>query len=145
MWVILSVLEDPECAWVSYIAAQTRQMKLEISMDFHFFSWWIEILMLSCFALTYLQIILFTVENGTLSEWVVNTIILVFCSRTGADAWSLMFPSIPDKLQNLYNDGYKLVLSFLAPVWHTSTLYSPYPSPTKRISWEVLSSWECIW
>lgn len=30
--------------------------------------------------------------------------------RTGADAWSLMFPSIPDKLQNLYNDGYKLVI-----------------------------------
>uniref|UniRef100_A0A803N9Z6 Uncharacterized protein n=1 Tax=Chenopodium quinoa TaxID=63459 RepID=A0A803N9Z6_CHEQI len=30
--------------------------------------------------------------------------------RTGADAWSLMYPSIPDKLQKLYNDGYKLVI-----------------------------------
>ncbi|XP_051114509.1 polynucleotide 3'-phosphatase ZDP isoform X1 [Andrographis paniculata] len=30
--------------------------------------------------------------------------------RIGADAWSLMYPSIPDKLQSLYNDGYKLVI-----------------------------------
>lgn len=30
--------------------------------------------------------------------------------RTGADAWSLMYPSIPDKLRSLYNDGYKLVI-----------------------------------
>ncbi|XP_048326222.1 polynucleotide 3'-phosphatase ZDP isoform X3 [Ziziphus jujuba] len=29
--------------------------------------------------------------------------------RVGPDAWSLMYPSIPDKLQSLYNDGYKLV------------------------------------
>ncbi|CAI0410786.1 unnamed protein product [Linum tenue] len=30
--------------------------------------------------------------------------------RVGADAWSLMYPSIPDKLSSLYNDGYKLVI-----------------------------------
>ncbi|KAH0986518.1 hypothetical protein GBA52_013695 [Prunus armeniaca] len=30
--------------------------------------------------------------------------------RVGADAWSLMYPSIPDKLQSLYEDGYKLVI-----------------------------------
>ncbi|XP_056699853.1 polynucleotide 3'-phosphatase ZDP isoform X1 [Spinacia oleracea] len=30
--------------------------------------------------------------------------------KTGADAWSLMYPSIPEKLQKLYNDGYKLVI-----------------------------------
>ncbi|KAK6134701.1 hypothetical protein DH2020_031549 [Rehmannia glutinosa] len=30
--------------------------------------------------------------------------------RVGADAWSLMYPSIPEKLQNLYKDGYKLVI-----------------------------------
>ncbi|KAL6543783.1 hypothetical protein OROGR_010280 [Orobanche gracilis] len=30
--------------------------------------------------------------------------------RVGADAWSLMYPSIPDKLQSLYRDGYKLVI-----------------------------------
>ncbi|KAG2681674.1 hypothetical protein I3843_11G155900 [Carya illinoinensis] len=30
--------------------------------------------------------------------------------RVGADAWSLMYPSVPDKLQCLYNDGYKLVI-----------------------------------
>ncbi|KAH9723084.1 polynucleotide 3'-phosphatase ZDP [Citrus sinensis] len=30
--------------------------------------------------------------------------------RVGADAWSLMYPSVPDKLQSLYNDGYKLVI-----------------------------------
>ncbi|XP_073271645.1 polynucleotide 3'-phosphatase ZDP-like isoform X2 [Primulina huaijiensis] len=30
--------------------------------------------------------------------------------RVGADAWSVMYPSIPEKLQNLYNDGYKLVI-----------------------------------
>ncbi|KAG8386419.1 hypothetical protein BUALT_Bualt03G0146800 [Buddleja alternifolia] len=30
--------------------------------------------------------------------------------RVGADAWSLMYPSIPEKLQNLYGDGYKLVI-----------------------------------
>ncbi|KAJ4771352.1 Poly [ADP-ribose] polymerase 1 [Rhynchospora pubera] len=30
--------------------------------------------------------------------------------RIGADAWSLMYPSIPKKLQGLYNDGYKLVI-----------------------------------
>ncbi|XP_057958599.1 polynucleotide 3'-phosphatase ZDP [Malania oleifera] len=30
--------------------------------------------------------------------------------RIGPDAWSLMYRSIPDKLQSLYNDGYKLVI-----------------------------------
>lgn len=30
--------------------------------------------------------------------------------RVGAQFWSLMYPSIPDKLQSLYNDGYKLVI-----------------------------------
>ncbi|KAM6550332.1 hypothetical protein CsatB_000140 [Cannabis sativa] len=30
--------------------------------------------------------------------------------RVGADAWNLMYPSIPAKLQSLYNDGYKLVI-----------------------------------
>ncbi|KAM3222556.1 polynucleotide 3'-phosphatase ZDP [Capsicum chacoense] len=30
--------------------------------------------------------------------------------RVGADAWSLMYPSIPAKLQSLYFDGYKLVI-----------------------------------
>lgn len=30
--------------------------------------------------------------------------------RVGPDAWSLMYPSIPDKLQSLYKDGYKLVI-----------------------------------
>lgn len=30
--------------------------------------------------------------------------------RIGADAWSLMYASIPDKLQGLYNSGYKLVI-----------------------------------
>ncbi|CAL0303733.1 unnamed protein product [Lupinus luteus] len=30
--------------------------------------------------------------------------------RVGADAWSLMYPSIPDKLQSLYNDGFKVVI-----------------------------------
>ncbi|KAL2944552.1 Polynucleotide 3'-phosphatase ZDP [Bienertia sinuspersici] len=38
--------------------------------------------------------------------------------RTGADAWSLMYPSIPGKLQKLYNDGYKLVVPF--PVIYTN-------------------------
>lgn len=32
--------------------------------------------------------------------------------RVGADAWSLMYPSIPDKLRSLYEDGYKLVCIF---------------------------------
>ncbi|KAI3703907.1 hypothetical protein L1987_74103 [Smallanthus sonchifolius] len=30
--------------------------------------------------------------------------------RVGASAWSLMYASIPKKLQSLYNDGYKLVI-----------------------------------
>lgn len=30
--------------------------------------------------------------------------------KVGADAWFLMYPSIPEKLQSLYNDGYKLVI-----------------------------------
>ncbi|GAB2284387.1 hypothetical protein Dimus_018841 [Dionaea muscipula] len=30
--------------------------------------------------------------------------------RIGPDAWSLMYPSIPDKLQSLHNNGYKLVI-----------------------------------
>eukprot|EP00268_Persea_americana_P000289 TRINITY_DN1010_c0_g1_i2.p1 TRINITY_DN1010_c0_g1~~TRINITY_DN1010_c0_g1_i2.p1 ORF type:complete len:372 (+),score=85.55 TRINITY_DN1010_c0_g1_i2:144-1259(+) len=30
--------------------------------------------------------------------------------RVGANAWSLMHPSIPEKLQSLYNNGYKLVI-----------------------------------
>ncbi|KAK2985488.1 hypothetical protein RJ640_004339 [Escallonia rubra] len=30
--------------------------------------------------------------------------------RVGADAWSLMYPSIPEKLRGLYDDGYKLVI-----------------------------------
>ncbi|CAH9147608.1 unnamed protein product [Cuscuta epithymum] len=33
-----------------------------------------------------------------------------FVKRIGAEAWSLMYPSIPEKLQSLYNDGYKLVI-----------------------------------
>lgn len=38
--------------------------------------------------------------------------------RVGPDAWSLMYPSIPEKLQSLYNDGYKLVCFsfFLVPM-----------------------------
>lgn len=31
-------------------------------------------------------------------------------NRIGADAWSLMYRSVPDKLQELHNDGYKLVI-----------------------------------
>ncbi|KAJ1376142.1 50S ribosomal protein L6, chloroplastic [Sesbania bispinosa] len=31
--------------------------------------------------------------------------------RVGPNAWSLMYPSIDDKLQSLYNNGYKLVCS----------------------------------
>ncbi|XP_021288733.1 polynucleotide 3'-phosphatase ZDP isoform X1 [Herrania umbratica] len=30
--------------------------------------------------------------------------------RVGADAWSLMYPSIPEKLHSLYEEGYKLVI-----------------------------------
>ncbi|KAF7140954.1 hypothetical protein RHSIM_Rhsim06G0208200 [Rhododendron simsii] len=30
--------------------------------------------------------------------------------KVGPDAWSLMYPSIPGKLQSLYNEGYKLVI-----------------------------------
>ncbi|MQL84963.1 hypothetical protein Taro_017484 [Colocasia esculenta] len=30
--------------------------------------------------------------------------------RIGPDAWSLLYPSIPEKLQNLYSDDYKLVI-----------------------------------
>ncbi|XP_042479884.1 polynucleotide 3'-phosphatase ZDP isoform X2 [Macadamia integrifolia] len=30
--------------------------------------------------------------------------------RTGPDEWKLMYPSIPEKLQNLYKDDYKLVI-----------------------------------
>ncbi|KAG0487506.1 hypothetical protein HPP92_009601 [Vanilla planifolia] len=30
--------------------------------------------------------------------------------RTGADAWSLMYSSIPEKLQELHKEGYKLVI-----------------------------------
>nr|XP_010924786.1 polynucleotide 3'-phosphatase ZDP isoform X2 [Elaeis guineensis] len=30
--------------------------------------------------------------------------------RIGPDAWSLMYPSVPEKLQGLYNSGYKLVI-----------------------------------
>ncbi|KAK9077447.1 hypothetical protein SSX86_005784 [Deinandra increscens subsp. villosa] len=30
--------------------------------------------------------------------------------RVGANAWSLMYASIPDKLQSLYNNGYKVVI-----------------------------------
>ncbi|KAK8527497.1 hypothetical protein V6N13_085326 [Hibiscus sabdariffa] len=30
--------------------------------------------------------------------------------RVGADAWSLMYPSIPEKLQSLYEEGFKLVI-----------------------------------
>ncbi|XP_028763836.1 polynucleotide 3'-phosphatase ZDP [Neltuma alba] len=40
--------------------------------------------------------------DGCLAKTAVN--------RSGADAWSLMYSSIPDKLQRLYNDGYKLVI-----------------------------------
>lgn len=34
---------------------------------------------------------------------------LSFSFRVGANEWTIMHPSIPDKLQSLYNDGYKLV------------------------------------
>ncbi|KAK1282117.1 Polynucleotide 3'-phosphatase ZDP [Acorus calamus] len=30
--------------------------------------------------------------------------------RIGADAWSLLYPTIPGNLQSLYNDRYKLVI-----------------------------------
>ncbi|KEH26631.1 putative phosphoric monoester hydrolase [Medicago truncatula] len=40
--------------------------------------------------------------DGCLAKTAVN--------RVGPDAWSLMYPSIPDKLQSLYNNGYKLVI-----------------------------------
>lgn len=40
--------------------------------------------------------------DGCLAKTAVN--------RVGANAWSLMHLSIPDKLQSLYNDGYKLVI-----------------------------------
>ncbi|XP_061364209.1 polynucleotide 3'-phosphatase ZDP [Gastrolobium bilobum] len=40
--------------------------------------------------------------DGCLAKTAVN--------RVGAGAWSLMYSSIPDKLQSLYNDGYKLVI-----------------------------------
>ncbi|TKY66420.1 Polynucleotide 3'-phosphatase ZDP [Spatholobus suberectus] len=40
--------------------------------------------------------------DGCLAKTAVNIV--------GADAWSLMHSSIPDKLQSLYNDGYKLVI-----------------------------------
>nr|XP_027064177.1 polynucleotide 3'-phosphatase ZDP-like [Coffea arabica] len=40
--------------------------------------------------------------DGCLAKTAVNKI--------GADAWSLMYPSIPEKLQRLYDEGYKLVI-----------------------------------
>ncbi|XP_054814980.1 polynucleotide 3'-phosphatase ZDP isoform X2 [Prosopis cineraria] len=40
--------------------------------------------------------------DGCLAKTAVNI--------SGADAWSLMYSSIPDKLQSLYSDGYKLVI-----------------------------------
>ncbi|KAL2326807.1 hypothetical protein Fmac_020234 [Flemingia macrophylla] len=40
--------------------------------------------------------------DGCLAKTAVN--------RVGAGAWSLMHSSIPDKLQSLYNNGYKLVI-----------------------------------
>ncbi|KAJ1400800.1 Zinc finger, PARP-type [Sesbania bispinosa] len=40
--------------------------------------------------------------DGCLAKTAVN--------RVGPNAWSLMYPSIPDKLQSLYNNGYKLVI-----------------------------------
>jgi bifunctional polynucleotide phosphatase/kinase len=36
--------------------------------------------------------------------------------RTGAHAWSLLFPSIPEKFQKYHNDGYKLVSDLDTPV-----------------------------
>ncbi|XP_077251261.1 phosphoesterase isoform X1 [Tasmannia lanceolata] len=30
--------------------------------------------------------------------------------RVGPDAWSILYPSVPEKLQSLYNNGYKLVI-----------------------------------
>ncbi|XP_050911282.1 polynucleotide 3'-phosphatase ZDP isoform X2 [Lathyrus oleraceus] len=40
--------------------------------------------------------------DGCLAKTAVNI--------TGPNAWSLMYPVIPDKLQSLYNNGYKLVI-----------------------------------
>ncbi|XP_025662150.1 polynucleotide 3'-phosphatase ZDP-like [Arachis hypogaea] len=40
--------------------------------------------------------------DGTLAKTAVNIV--------GPNAWSLMYSSIPDKLQSLYHDGYKLVI-----------------------------------
>jgi hypothetical protein len=36
--------------------------------------------------------------------------------RTGAHAWSLLFPSIPEKFQKYHDDGYKLVSDLDTPV-----------------------------
>lgn len=39
--------------------------------------------------------------DGTLANTAVR--------RHGADAWSLMFPTIPQKLQQLHDDGFRIV------------------------------------
>jgi bifunctional polynucleotide phosphatase/kinase len=47
---------------------------------------------------------------------------LTYCKcSTGADKWSLQHKSIPDKLQSLYNDGYKLV-SYVLVLFPSLTL-----------------------
>uniref|UniRef100_A0A7N2R943 Uncharacterized protein n=1 Tax=Quercus lobata TaxID=97700 RepID=A0A7N2R943_QUELO len=49
-------------------------------------------------------------EEEPLALRVVNLADRLELLSVGADAWSLMYPSVPDKLQSLYNDGFKLVI-----------------------------------
>ncbi|XP_015578057.2 polynucleotide 3'-phosphatase ZDP isoform X2 [Ricinus communis] len=53
--------------------------------------------------------------------------------RIGADAWSLMYPSIPKKLQGLYKDGYKLVFIACAD----SKVEDPFRKP-KPGMWQIM-------
>ncbi|KAL0301252.1 UNVERIFIED_CONTAM: Polynucleotide 3'-phosphatase ZDP [Sesamum radiatum] len=55
--------------------------------------------------------------------------------RVGADAWSLMYPSIPEKLQSLYNDGYKLV--FIACGLSSGKPEDPFRKP-KPGMWRIM-------
>lgn len=48
-----------------------------------------------------------------LCDSLMNHIVFIFLFLSvGADAWSLMYPSIPEKLQSLHSQGYKLVTYF---------------------------------
>eukprot|EP00898_Chlorokybus_atmophyticus_P006386 jgi/Chlat1/6749/Chrsp50S00502 len=65
--------------------------------------------------MSYASIIIFSAEGSKPSSKVAafdfdGCLVNTSVRRTGAEHWKLMYPSVPDKLRSLHEEGYKLVI-----------------------------------